>query len=97
MHQFRHGLAHVHTHQIQMEDLRSQDESSHRVHKVFHKVVVPFVRHQVVVAEVQVLDSLSALNDIHDSDDLLGEEGVPTQAQVLDLLVGLQELAQVVE
>lgn len=60
-----------------MENLRPQNESSHRIHEVLNNVHAALVLCQIVVAEVKELDCLAALNQIKDLNDLLWKERSP--------------------
>ena len=80
-----------------MENLRTQNKSSHGVDKIFNIVLVALLLCQAVVAEVEELDRFAPFDQVHHTDDLFGEQRVPRKAQAFDHLVRLEEHAQILE
>ena len=74
-----------------MENLSSQDEPPHDVDEVSDEAFVARFWCHVVVAQVQKVNRLASLHDVHDLDDLHWQEINPTQFQDLDRLVCLEE------
>ena len=80
-----------------MEYLRSKDEPAHCVHEVLYDIFASFFAREVVVAEVEELDCLTSLDQVHYFNNLLGEKRDPRKTQIFYYFVGAEEHAEVVE
>lgn len=80
-----------------MENLRAQNKSPHSVYEFFDKRLTAFRRRQVIIAQVEELNSFAPFDQVHDFDYLVWKKRVPRQAQVLDAFVCLKEHAKVLE
>ena len=71
-----------------MEYLRSKDEPAHCVHEILYDIFASFFAREVVVAEVEELDCLTSLDQVHYFNNLLGEKRDPRKTQIFYYFVG---------